>query len=359
LLYGAPKRQDGRNSIIFDPGSNWTIPLYSCISTAKAIIKTVTFRFNGTDDLSGLTIVNITDKAYPDRAYLPVWGVEKSELSLANGTALWGLVSGSVQGNVSLTTLQKESLYLPGYVNKDFNSPNFFNKENLPGTDFYTAALGNAYIIGSEPAGITDYSGQSNLALFSFWSQLSESAATASQILNLVWTDIAASSVVGTKSLSTTQTSLQKRSSGTGILIPVTFFEQRVLYHYVYGVPAFLVLAFLAALLLIVSVMVLSKRSGPMKMRRFLNKTSQGRILASRANNNKTDMGFASVDIAALQSTKEWIHTTGKKPIAVAEREDHGLSGQLSQSQRDDVLTTSTAADVVVKNVAAQQSEVG
>ena len=61
-----------------DPGSNWSIPLYSYAAGVKATIKTMSFRFNGTDDLSGLKVTEIVPKRYNDDASKPLWGVENS-----------------------------------------------------------------------------------------------------------------------------------------------------------------------------------------------------------------------------------------------------------------------------------------
>jgi hypothetical protein len=72
-MYGAPRRQDGDASLLFEPGSSWTIPMYSCISATKALVKTVSFRFNGSDSLSGLTVTGLIDKVYPNDASKPLW----------------------------------------------------------------------------------------------------------------------------------------------------------------------------------------------------------------------------------------------------------------------------------------------
>src|SRR5271155_4000601 len=93
LMYGAPRRHDGSASLIFDPGSSWTIPMYSCISATKALVKTVSFRFNGSDDLSGLTVTSLTDKVYPNDTSKPLWGVEDTQMALADVKPLWGLVA--------------------------------------------------------------------------------------------------------------------------------------------------------------------------------------------------------------------------------------------------------------------------
>jgi hypothetical protein len=51
------------------------------MSTVKASIKTVTFRFNNTDDLSGLSVISIQEKKYPNEESKPLWAVEQSNMT--------------------------------------------------------------------------------------------------------------------------------------------------------------------------------------------------------------------------------------------------------------------------------------
>ena len=64
MVYGAARRKDGSASVLFDPGTEWTVPLYSCASASKALIKTVQFRYNGTEGLRSLDILDIKPKSY-------------------------------------------------------------------------------------------------------------------------------------------------------------------------------------------------------------------------------------------------------------------------------------------------------
>ena len=49
MVFGAARRSDGTHSLIFAPGTNWTVPLYSCATATKAVIKEVSFSYNGTE----------------------------------------------------------------------------------------------------------------------------------------------------------------------------------------------------------------------------------------------------------------------------------------------------------------------
>jgi hypothetical protein len=117
---------------------------------------------------------------------------------------MWGIVTEEKAKSLNLSTLRKEPLYLPG------RGPNIGSR-NLPVADFASAALNMVYTMSdSLSASPMDYSGKVNLAMFRKWQELSRSAATSSKILNLIWTDIAANMVVGTKGLHTSEDARRK-----------------------------------------------------------------------------------------------------------------------------------------------------
>jgi hypothetical protein len=58
LTYGH-RRQDGGSTLIPDSGSTWSKSLYACASAVKATVKTVSFTYNGTQEL--LTNLVISD----------------------------------------------------------------------------------------------------------------------------------------------------------------------------------------------------------------------------------------------------------------------------------------------------------
>ena len=172
--------------------------------TVKATIKRVTFRFNGTDDLSGLKVIEINNKVYPDEESKPLWGVERSNLKLRNVNPLWGLISSPDQGNISLHTLRQESLYLSGFSDgSKFSSK--WNVQNLSGVGFYSEALGTLFDLAAmSPTDLTlipNYSGKMNLDMYRRLQDLSRSAESTAKILKLIWTDLSANAVVGTRGL--------------------------------------------------------------------------------------------------------------------------------------------------------------
>ena len=329
LVWGVPQRTDGVDDLMFLPGSEWTTPMYSCITAAQAIIKTVEFRFNITDNLSGLEVVSIMDKTYPNDDAKPLWGVENTEIPLADARALWGLVSPALANQTAnLSILRKESLLLPGYSSSGVFTTSY---ENLPGVDFHSEAIGTAYSIGSEGQDVPDYSGRTNLAMFQRWKALSNSSDSIAKIMDLVWTDVAANDVLGTKSLAATQgNNIQKRDTTTGnVAIPVTMYDRQIKYHLVYAIPAIIVLALLVLSSFLTCCAVLFGRASPSKMKRYLNTTSAGRIMTSNF------QGQVDNDV----STKVWIANSGKIPFTVG-RGKAEPAGVKSDSENESFFKT-------------------
>src|SRR6266536_5894395 len=109
----------------------YTQLIYSCASAAKAVIKTVTFRYNGTDGLASLYVDHLQDKEYATEEEKPLWGVEDSGLDYRDILPLWGLVDPKYEGNVNVSTLRTEHLWPPGY--HDYSTSPVDATQNMPG----------------------------------------------------------------------------------------------------------------------------------------------------------------------------------------------------------------------------------
>lgn len=323
LVYGAAQRTDGGDSLVPDPGSKWVIPVYSCASSVTASIKTVTFQYNGTD-LSALKAAKIDPKEYPTPADLPLWGVENMHnLTIGNAQPLWGVLgraNATVEDRLkqNVTTIAQEKLHLPGLVDDLtyaltgalLDSSRI--GQNLPGISFYAQALQSAFNIARpSPFAYGDYSGQTGLALFAKWQQLSKSAADASQIINLVWTDLAANAIVGTKGwgLTSVAAGLAKRATDGGHtgMVPVTAFRKQVRYRIPFAVPAFVVLAVALAVFVTVAVLLATRRTGLTTLRRLIDATSPGRLISQKL----------WPEEAYGLNTKEWVRRVGPRKVVV------------------------------------------
>jgi hypothetical protein len=111
-------------------------------------------------------------------------------------------VSDEYENDPNVSTVRQPSLYLPAWQSDLAANEGMLAEswENLPGSDFVVGALGSAYLVGTG-IGTTgpDYSGTSNMAMWTRWQTLTNSSITAAKIPNLIFTDYAAAVVVGTK----------------------------------------------------------------------------------------------------------------------------------------------------------------
>ncbi|PKX99511.1 uncharacterized protein P174DRAFT_383269 [Aspergillus novofumigatus IBT 16806] len=323
LVYGVPQRQTPGDPIMFnDPGSNWSIPLYSCAAGVKATIKTVSFRFNGSDDLSGLRVTAIRPKEYIDNSSKPLWGVENSHLLLRDVRPLWGLVSPEAASKLGLSTLRKEHLWLPGTGKSNIftTSPDY---QNLPGVYFYGRALAGAFDVGSNSMGFFDYSGASSISLLLQWQKLSQTFSGTAEALDLIWTDIAANYVLGTRSMATSATGGDgaKRPETSAPDVSVIFYAKSVRLHMLYGIPAFLTLAMILLVCAFALVSIFLQGSGPRRMTKFLNWTSTGRIFTSL--NQDSD---GSVIYLSPKLSKMWTKEEGRRGITVMDQSESATS---------------------------------
>lgn len=311
-IYGAARRRDGSASLLFDPGTEWTVPMYSCASASKALIKTVSFRYNGTEGLKSLEILEMKPKVYASQEDMPLWAVENLSLKLRDANPVWGITLPEHANHPNISTARQEYLYLPGLSPQGAGVPTNVG-EFLAGVDFYSTSMSVAYsmedIDSNSFYGIPDYTGKSNLAMYKRWQEDSRNTTTAAQIINLIWTDISANAVVGTKSQVQSEAlqNLEKRGEPqTTAQVPVTIYTRRVRFHLRYGIPAFFVLILSGLLALIGLCFILIGRATPTSMRRYLDQTSAGRLLTTFLYTNDCPPGT---------SRENWVRLVGQKRV--------------------------------------------
>lgn len=343
MVFGAARKQDGSRSLIFDRGTNWTIPLYSCASAAKATIKTVDFQYNGTNGFDGLEVLGVRAKTYESEDQKPLWGVERTEMNLRDGSPLWGLVSDRYQGRTDISVLRKEELWLPGYTGMGSNPVT--EHENLPGTTFHTNALTVVYNLSPtdiDPV-VFDYSGRSNLAMYAKWQELSREAATTSKILDLIWTDVTANSVVGTRGWvqNRASTGLEKRDNGDGsnsdaeARVPVNTFERRVRYQLPFATPAIIVAVATLIIIVATTALFFFGNARPEVMRKYLFHTSVGRVMSNYVYPGQCH---------PQTPTREWLKLAGRNRIDVSGYAPQGMGPVMMPN------STTTAFDAPLLN---------
>merc|ERR1711939_919418 len=338
LVYGAARRTDGVETLIFEPGDVYQQSVYSCASATRASIKSVTMKYNATagDSLKALTISNISEKAYsandgPNPP--PLWGIETVDIALSDIQQLWGLIDESYKDDPNVTAIRAPHLHLPGYSLSSGPPVGLPGVEFIPGATAVSRTLAGMYGgMSSSGSGAYDYTGQSNLALFQKWQGLSTSIDGVAKMLNLVWADTAANYLQGTRGWGSGKVTdasggnpsasrLKKRQSDNGnqsVMVPVQLYEKKIQYHWVYAIPAFIVLAtFLCVMAASCCCMLL--RSGPKRTRYYLNHLSAGRLLAEQRYPGAVDKQV---------STATWIKMAGKYPVALKDGHGYGPAAQ-------------------------------
>lgn len=318
-MRGAAIRLDEGSSVLFDAGSRWRVPLYTCATAVKATIRTTSFLLNGTSGLSSLSVVSTRPKEYPTNESLPVWAVEESGRIASQFTPIWGLIGPDYEKYPNMSVVKKDSLYIPGYVGFETAQLGNFMSGNLPGSDFPPRALVSTYsdLEGSVSSSRTTYSGFANLPLYVRWQEYSRSPQSAARIPNLIWTDLAASAVLGTKS------SLGGRAESFGsVPIAVHPLRNQIKYRWLFGIPAFIVLLLCIAIAVFAFVTFVFHRHNFTKLRKHLQQTAAGRILT----------GFVYPEGSNLATPPPaWNQTVGRNQIDLGG--DSPLTTLLAQNQ--------------------------
>lgn len=280
LMRGIPQRQDAGSNMIFEANSRWSQPIYSCATAVKATIKTVSFTFNGTEnELSNLNITKLKNKEYPDDESRPLWGVEDTGNAYTQSDLrpVWGLVSSEYANNQNVSVVRQDSLYLPGLANFYSLLSNTYTLQNLPGSEFYVTAAGGAYSVGAGAYSPVDYSGGNNMAMWARWRDLGATPEDAAKIPNLIFTDYAAASVVGTKGVLGPGNAAQQNL----VALPVSPTERRIRYRWPFAIPAFIVALMLTIMTLAGFVTLVFGHGSIAKMRAHLHQSSTGRIFTT------------------------------------------------------------------------------
>lgn len=343
-MRGVPRRQNPGSSIIFDPDSEWSQPLYACASTVKATIKTVSFAINGTGGIDDIKITGSKPKTYSDASNMPLWGYEntRNAYSLDELPMIWGLLSSDYENHPNVSSIRQESLYLTGYYSSGigtstFSSNSMYGDENLPASDFYSDAMGSAYAVCSGDLCSSgqefDYSGDTNMAMWAKWQSLSNSPTTAALIPNLIFTDYAAAAVVGTKGV------LGSGNAATSNLvrISVTPTHSVIRYRWAFAIPAFLISLFLLIFTTLAFATIFVHRHNVGNMRMHLDQLAPGRIL--------TALVYPEHGLTTL-SSKEWSKQMGDKVIDLSGGEV--IAGKVSTGYELVTTNSKSATDVAL-----------
>ena len=339
-MVGAARRVDGGPDRL-DPGSKWSAPLYSCATALKAYIMDVSFFINGTSSLANLQVESMKPRSYSSNMSVPLWAVEDTELNIADVAPFWAVVDEKYESWPHMWTLRKDHLYLPagsGSLALVLSTISAVASAYAP-----EAAL---YAVYSEAASsldhgvLPDYSGLTNYPLFPKWQDLSKSPDTASTIVNLIWTDIMANYVLGTKSTLNANSKFATRkvnSTGQdakGSMNRVLQSDRRVQYDLRYGIPGIVFLAFYAAVIVSALSFWITGRVRFQYLRTILNQTATGRIMTVERHGDAA--------CAPAVGTRKWIQVFGEEDIGIR---NPRLAGKMQdiESESEGAATESAA----------------
>ncbi|KAH0425408.1 hypothetical protein CcaCcLH18_10956 [Colletotrichum camelliae] len=312
LLRGAPQRVDGGNKLaMYENHSKWSSPLHSCATAIRAIVKTVGFTVNGTDGLSSLKVTSIEPKNYSSPDDYPLWATENSGLTMDGITPIWGIISPEYASRPNISTVKKPEFHLPGKSGtlsiSSLEDTFGITRYNIPGSDFPSSIMGllltdslSDGAFGS--AWPFDLAGVSNIPIFERWQDLSPDADRVSDIIKLLWTDLAASAVVGTKGTLGPGNNMADEAAR----IHVRPFGRRIKYHVLFGIPAFILLLVMLSILLLLVVTTVFQSSTIGLLRHRLQQLTVGRVFTTFLFQNDSNM---------YMSSKEWSRANGRKTI--------------------------------------------
>ncbi|KAL7273325.1 hypothetical protein RUND412_003829 [Rhizina undulata] len=289
-ILGAAKRRDGNpNGLRFDPGSNWTIPIYTCASAIKASVKEVEFSVNGTyPELQNIQINSIEPVYYSSQASMPLWAMEKTGLPISQFSPLWGIVEDKYE--TCRTFLRSE--------------------ETTSGAEFpasvltaVTLLMSDADVLISDFVGRQTYSGENSFAMLAKWQNLSAPSENTSRIINLIWMDLMANSVMGSCSALT----YESHASGNNMrMISVTPYARKITYNILYAIPALMILGLLFVLCSIGLFLWITSRLTMPLITQLINQTSTGRTVT-----NILYLELCPADAAK----KTWVKSVGRKTM--------------------------------------------
>ncbi|KAK0614017.1 hypothetical protein B0T14DRAFT_291539 [Immersiella caudata] len=312
LLRGAPKRVDGGSSLVFESGSKWSSPLHACASSVRATIKTVQFRYN-TTGIAALEVLAITPKLYATEADAPLWGLEDSGNRMDDFNPIWGLVSPEYATRKNVTTVRKAHFNLIGtsepsaFGADGSDTIHIGSDQNLAGADFAQKSMNTVYrAVAAGGEWPIDLRGAASMSVFRRWQNMSADAATAGKIIDLMWTDVATSAVVGTRGM-LGEVNSGTKPAGEVLIHPIS---NRITYDVRYAIPAAILIVWTGVIFLIALLCTCccGGRAGFKTLRRRIEQLSVGRVFTTFLYPQESTLTMPA---------KQWRPSNGLKTITV------------------------------------------
>lgn len=295
-----------------ESATRWSQPFFSCASAIKASVKTVSFEISDEAVLANLKIRDVR----PSNATNLTWAIENTGWDVMDINPLWGLVSEEAASHRGLSVFNTPEIYLPaGRSGADQGSLD--SNDATAGISAPLAALANVYTLSSLEGFVSGvgsgplYRGNYNWPLLLEWSRLSQNASTAGRIIDLIWTDLMANLVVGTKG----------PLYPNGALRPAAQHIAIVAYDWRYAALSLLFAGLYLAMLIATLLCYLFKQCTLENLRFMLNQTAAGRSVTTERYQAKS-----GVD---LGKNAEWAPVRGDEPVLIAKQDARESSPHL------------------------------
>ncbi|GKT57918.1 LOW QUALITY PROTEIN: hypothetical protein ColTof3_05257 [Colletotrichum tofieldiae] len=318
LLRGAPQRVDGGvATALFENHSKWSSSLHSCAAAVRAVVKTVGFSVNGTDGLDSLKVTSINQKNYANVDDAPLWALEDSGLSMDGISAVWGIISPEYATRPNISTVRQPVFHLPGYSDSiggaALGGPNGIMRYNIPGSDFASDVMETLFGGSTSDGGAMgsswpfDLAGAANMPVFKRWQAVSNDSERVSEVIKLVWTDVAASAVVGTKGV---LGSVNNGAAEEAVTITIQPVGKRIKFCWVFGIPAFVLLLVMSSIAVVLVLSAVLKSSTIAVLRHRLQQLTVGRVLTTFLYPEHSNL---------IMSSKDWSRLNGDKAVDLGE----------------------------------------
>lgn len=323
-----------------DPGTNWSQPIFACLSSVKASVKRVAFQVNGTATISNLVIKDVQSKEYDDDADLPIWAMENTGRDVADLAPFWGLVPADRADSPDLSVVRAPEFYLPASSSSLFAV--MTAQDAVAGATAPLGSFGSIYT-ASSTSDSQDFSGATNWLLYMKWQELASRIETTGKVVDLIWTDLMANALVSSKSLlsgrpatSSSTPSLQRRDvSAKEANMPAVQYSAGIAYDWKYAIPALFFLALYLALLFLSTVMFCTRGLSFRGLRFVLNQTAAGRAITT-----ERYQASSEVDLAL---TPVWARVRGDEIVRVG-KHDAEQSYPIGSSQPYQVVENKAGA---------------
>lgn len=319
LLLGVGNRIDEAGNLLnspddadrLDPGTNWSQPLYACVSVVKASIKTARFQLNGTASLPNLLVESVR----PSNDTNLLWGMENPGMQLGQIAPFWGLVSEDAASNPNIATLRRDHFYLPA-GSASVMASSIIGYDGAAGAKAPNQVFNSIY--STSPGGaIPDLSGNGNWPLAEKWAMLGANDATVGDIPNYLWVDLMANAVVGSKSVLSQP---DGSPDAERAILPASYYQRSVGYDWKYAIPALLFAVIYLISLAFSVALVAIRRIGFGTITMMLNQSSAGRAFTNERYQASTE--------GDRGNNKEWAEMRGdERPLLAGWSSGHGGNG--------------------------------